>query len=136
MFNKFKLIGVAVLLAATTLMFASCQKTEDKLVGKWKITKAPSDLSDDKGETWTFKEGGSVSFFMGGEDIDGDWSVSNENLTIDGTLDYGEGEKFKISGDFTIDELDKKALSLSGNWTIKFYGESEKIKANYDFEKK
>ena len=130
--NKFKLLGM-VALFATAMMLCSCSK-ESQIVGKWKITKAPSDWSEsDKGETWTFKEGGSCTLFVSGVDLDGDWSVSKDNLTID--LEKYEG--VKITGEFTIDELKSKTMSLSGNWNAKTEGgESRKIKANYEFEKK
>ncbi len=43
----------------------------------------------------------------------------------------------KLTGDFTIDELKSKTMSLSGSWNAKFEdGDSEKMKANYEFEKK
>ena len=132
MLNKFKLLGM-VALFATAMMLCSCSK-ESQIVGKWKITKAPSELSeDDKGETWTFKEGGSCTVFVYGMDLDGDWSVSKDNLTID----LEKFESVKLTGDFTIDELKSKTMSLSGSWNFKFEdGNSEKMKANYEFEKK
>lgn len=131
MFKKFKIFGLVALLAATTMVFMSCSK-ESKIEGKWKITKAsPSEIEDDKGETWTFKEGGSWSGVIDGLDVDGDWTISKDDLTISTKM-----ESYKVTGEFSIDELKKRSMSLSGKWTVKFDGESESMKANYEFEKK
>ena len=135
MLKKMKMIAMVALLAATTMAFMSCSK-ESKIEGKWKITKAPSELSDDKGETWSFKEGGSGSICFNKHDFDVDWAISKDNLTIE----YKE-KGVKLTGDFTIDELKSRTMSLSGKWTIKYTDdykgdETESIKANYEFEKK
>lgn len=134
MFKKIKLFATIALLAIVALSISSCSK-ESKIEGKWKITKATgSDLSYDKGSTWTFKENGSCTIALWEEDLDGDWSISKDELSID----LEEFEGFKISGEFTIDELSGSAMSLSGTWTVKDYydGDTDKEKASYDFEKK
>lgn len=128
MFKKIKLICMAALVAATIMGITSCSK-EDKIVGKWKVTRVTGEIGGEKDDIWTFKENGSCSVVITGIDFDGDWSISKDNLSID----INENG-YKFVGDFTIDELSSKELSISGKWTYKNYGES--YKANYDFEKK
>ena len=86
-----------VALFATAMMLCSCSK-ESQIVGKWKITKAPSEWSEtDKGETWTFKEGGSCTVFVYGMDLDGDWSVSKESY-LNPKINYDTfGRKYNIN---------------------------------------
>jgi len=134
MFKKIKLFATIALLAIVALSISSCSK-ESKIEGKWKITKVSGDeISDDKGSTWTFKENGSCTIALWEEDWDGDWSISKDELSIE--LD--EMDNYRISGEFTIDELSSSAMSISGTWTIKDYTEdyTYKEKVSYDFEKK
>lgn len=142
MLRKIKFFGIVALLAVAMVAVSSCGK-EKKIVGKWKITSASGELKEDKGETWTFKEKGDCTVVIGGENYDGEWSISGDNLSID--LDEFD-EDIEVSGDFTVDELSSKAMSISGEWIVKYDynydykgskdSETEKIKANYDFEKK
>ena len=140
MYNKTKLFCIVVLMTAVTFVFMSCSK-EDKIVGKWKITKVSSELSEDKGESWTFKESKKCSVVIDGVDCDGEWYVSNDELTIyiDENTSWYKDSYFvtKLTGEFSIEELSSKDLSLSGKWKIKWSdGDSESIKVNYEFEKK
>lgn len=143
MLRKIKLFGIIALLAVAVVTVSSCGK-DNKIVGKWKITSASGEFSDDKGEIWTFKDKGTCSIVIGGDTFDGEWSISKDNLTID--IDDRE---ITITGDFSIDELKSKSMSLSGEWTAKYqeddyyyyksnskYTETVRVKANYDFEKK
>lgn len=119
-------IMVAFLAAATTMMLTSCSK-EKQIEGKWKITHASGDFSDDKGETWTFKSNSSGSFIFYGYDVDGDWSISGDELTIDAKING-----YKLVGEFTIDKLSSSKMSLSGSWKV----DGEKMNVTYEFEKK
>lgn len=129
-----KKVLVFALLALTIVSISSCSK-EDRIVGKWKITHASGDLSDDKGGTWTFKEKGTCSFTLFELDFEGEWSISKDNLTID-CSETRNGSKVNISGDFEIDNLTSSEMSLSGEWIVKVDDEKDKIKVSYDFEKK
>ena len=137
---KLKLFAMVALLAATTFMFTSCSK-ESQITGKWRVTRANSseiNVSNDKDETWTFKEKGKFSGYMGNLDVSGTWKVSGDELTIesDDKL-YIEGAYFNAIAEFTIDELKNKEMSLSGNLILKNaeYG-TLKYKVKYELEKK
>ena len=137
MLKQFKLLGMVALLAAAMLM-VSCSK-EDKIVGKWKITHASGDFSDDKGSTWNFKDNGKCSIVVGNSDFDGEWSLSNDCLTID--IEYStSSSEGKVIGEFDIDELSSSEMSLSGQWndSWSYNGsrQTRKYKVSYDFEKK
>lgn len=119
-------IMVAFLAAATTMILTSCSK-EKRIEGKWKITHATGVFSDDKGETWTFKSNRSGSFICSGWDVDGDWSISGDELTIDAKL-----QGYKVVGEFSIDKLNSSKMSLSGSWKV----DGEKENVTYEFEKK
>jgi hypothetical protein len=141
--TKLRFFAVVALVAATAIMFTSCSK-EKKLEGKWKITKSSTsesgyDFSEAKGESWSFKDNGKCSVHITWtssykRDYDGTFSVSGNTLSIDLDKDsYGD----KVDGEFDIDELSSKELSISGTWTIKEEGYNPgKVKCSYDFEKK
>lgn len=129
--DRLKLFGLVILMLTTVAFMSSCQKNEKKIVGKWKITKAPQDYSNDKGEIWTFKESGNCSIFYDEEELDGEYSVNKNSLSI--TCKDGD---YRCNFDFDIDVLNKKEMSLSG--TVKestgYYNYSGKV--SYDFEKR
>ncbi len=140
MFKSVKTFAMVALLAATALMFASCSK-DAQIVGKWKITRAASSdwtsVSDDRGETWTFKEKGKGTVIITGSDFDMTWSISSDNLTLDVDGVYLGGEKVRCTGDFVIDELKSKTMTISGNWILKSEGtQVAKHKVTYEFDKK
>ena len=139
MFKNFKLFAVVALLAATTMFFVSCSK-ESQIEGKWKVTRAYSsdaDFSDDKGETWNFKDGGTGSATLFGMEFDMDWAVSGDNLTIELDGVYYSGYRAKCTGDFDIETLNSSDMELEGTWTIKVDGETEaRVKVEYDMDKK
>lgn len=130
--KKISFLVVAAFVATLAMMmFTSCSK-EKQIEGKWKITKASGYFSDDKGETWTFKANGKCSCYLDGLDLDGEWSISKDELTIE----INE-EGLKITGDFTLDNLSSKEMSISGTWKVKYDdGDSGSWKVSYDFEKK
>lgn len=139
MFSKVKVFAMVALLAATTLMFSSCSK-ESQITGKWRITRVSSSewsaVSDDKGEVWNFKEGGKGSVILTGNDFDASWTISGDNLNLELDGVYYSGEKVKCTGDFSIETLKSKEMSLSGSWVFKYQGEQlAKYKVNYEFEK-
>lgn len=140
MFSKVKVFAMVALLAATTLMFSSCSK-ESQITGKWRVVRASSNdlnVSDDKGEIWTFKEKGDFSGYIGGVDLTGSWSVSGDELTItmDDPLTYS-GISWKASGVFSIDELKSQEMTLSGNLVLKNSSyDNVKFKVSYDLEKR
>ena len=126
---------MVVLMTAATMAFMSCSK-ENKIEGKWKIVYASTEFSDDKGETWTFKENKSWSGAIDGLIVDGDWSISKDELTID-VSGQDAGYTYRLTGEFSIDELTGRELSLSGKWTIKWSdGQKNTWSGNYEFEKK
>ena len=130
---KLKLFAMVALLAATTFMFTSCSK-ESQITGKWRVTRANSseiNVSNDKDETWTFKEKGVFSGVVQGIDVNGTWNVSKDNLTINFEMVGGT----KVSGVFAIGELRSKTMALSGNWLYKYEDGSSKLKINYVFDK-
>ena len=127
---------VLTMVAITAIMLTSCSK-EKRIEGKWKIDRASGEFSDDKGETWTFKSNGTCICYLGGLDLDGEWSLSQDDLSIELDMrDYGYDAK-KVLGDFTIDKLSSNEMSISGVWKIMWVdGGSDNSKASYDFEKK
>lgn len=137
MLRKLKLFGIIALLAVAVVAFSSCTK-EKKIVGKWKVTKAKLDgdtLSDMKGAIWTFKENGNCTCeFVIGE-VDGEWSISKDDLTIE--LEQGS---MTMTCDFTIDELTNSEMELSGKAKETGYSDGERYtysyKLDFEFEKK
>ena len=143
MSRKIKLLGIIAILSILVVSVSSCSK-EKKIVGKWKVTSATGDFLEDKGNTWTFKENGKCTIPTGELEIDGEWTISSDNLTIDINQPLTiEGYNCNIKGtaDFDIETLSNKEMSLSGNVNLKLYYqnvlvESEAMKGSYDFEKK
>ena len=138
--RKYKLFLVVALIAATSMMLTSCSK-EKRIEGKWKVTRASGDFSDDKGSVWIFKESGDVTFQVNEMDLDGTWYVSGDELTIDY---HSDKEGWDLTGEFSIDDISSREMSLSGIWIEKGYQYesdptsfyTEKYKVSYDFEKK
>ena len=158
-----------VMFAAVAFMlcFSSCTKDSEKLiVGKWKVVSARSsdidNVSDDKGETWTFKENGAFeghfSFLEGnGEgdgigdagDIECRYTCDGNTITLrggdlEGTMhdysyDYYTNYEFVFT--FDIDEITSDVLSISGKvkgsmTDSEGYSESSMYKLSYELEKK
>lgn len=129
--RNIRLFGIVALLIAAMVFVSSCSK-EKKIIGKWKCTSATGNFKEFKDETVTFKEGGKCTFI----DIDGEWSISKDNLTIE-----IDDDEVKATCDFTIDDLSSSEMSLDGTMTIKEYHyeygyETYKIKGTMDLEKK
>lgn len=139
--KRLTLIEMMALLLLVGL--SSCtKKPEDLIVGKWKITEFYLNLGSDGGsvqtndaigETWNFKENGSISGYLpasGDFTNDGFFSshyiIEDETLTIKG----GDFEHHESNGHIEefvfildIDEVTKDELSISGKW--KFYENGE-----------
>ena len=138
--RKYKLFLVVALIAATSMMLTSCSK-EKRIEGKWKVTRASGEFSDDKGSVWTFKESGDVTFQVDEYEYDGTWYVSGDELTIEYRNDE---ENVDLTGEFSIDDISSREMSLSGKWIDKHYeteyGEysrvTNKYNVSYYFEKK
>ena len=143
MSRNLKLFGIIALLAVAVVAFSSCTK-EKKIVGKWKVTKATGDFDGDKGSTWTFKDNGKCTIESGDMEMDGEWSISKDELTIDFDEDRTiEGYRVNIKGvaDFDIDDLTNSEMSLDGKVHMKVYYngsllEEETVKGKYELEKK
>ncbi|MCR5424422.1 MAG: hypothetical protein K6E93_06675 [Bacteroidales bacterium] len=94
-----------------------------------------------RGSVWTFKESGDVTFQVDEYDFDGTWYVSGDELTIEYRNDE---EDVDLTGEFSIDDISSREMSLSGKWIDKHYetvyGEysrvTDKYNVSYDFEKK
>ncbi len=150
-----------VMFAAVAFMlcFSSCTKDPEKLiVGKWKVVSARSsdidNVSDDKGETWTFKENGAFeghfSFLEGldgGGDIECRYTCDDNTITLrggnlDGRIsDYDYYINYEYVFTFDIDEITSDALSISGKVKgstsdSEGYSESDMAKLSYELEKK
>ena len=149
MFKNFKFIGIICFVLAAMVAFSSCSKPEKTIIGKWKITKASLKIdgdeycsSEDKGETWVFKDNGKCSLYILYNDYEGKYTVRKNTLTIDVEHDFGEGEVVTLSGDLDIDEINKEEMSISGTveyrYDDNYYGDHETTKAKlaYEFEKK
>lgn len=137
MSRNLKLFGIIALLAVAVVAFSSCTK-EKKIVGKWKVTKAKLDgdtLSDMKGAIWTFKENGNCTCEVVESEVDGEWSISKDELTIE--LEQGS---MTMTCDFTIDELTNSSMELSGKAKETSYYDGERYtdsyKLEFEFEKK
>ena len=155
---------------ATMVCFSSCTKNPERLiVGKWKVVSARcSDnnvkpwvidaISNDKGETWSFKENGTFVGYMnllslqeidelGYGDVECDYICDDNTIegrggNLRGITDYGE-TRYDIVFTFEIDEISKNELSITGKitvtWTSFDYEESETetvTKIKYELEKK
>lgn len=149
-----------ILLAAiaATLCFSSCtKKPEQLIVGKWKVVSARSsdiDVSDDKGETWTFKENGTfVGHFSfldgldGGGDIECRYTCDDNTITLRGgdlegrINDYDYYINYEYVFTFDIDEITSEVLSISGKVKGSMndsegYSESDMAKLSYELERK
>lgn len=129
-----KKIFIIAIVAFTAIMLTSCSK-EKRIEGKWKIVRSSGEFSDDTGETWKFNSNGNCICYIGGLDLDGEWSISKDNLAIEIDMrDYGY-EVRKVSGDFTIDKLSSNEMSITGVWRSKFSDGNENHKVSYEFEK-
>ncbi|MBP5536390.1 MAG: lipocalin family protein [Bacteroidales bacterium] len=141
--KKTKIFVVIAFIAATAMMMLTSCSKEKRIEGKWKITRvsiistSSSDseevewLKGAKDECWTFKANGTGFFVIASDyQLDGDWSISGDNLTITTEKDsYG----IKNTGDFTIEELNGKVLSINGKWKDT---DGWNAKVSYEFEKR
>ena len=142
MFKPIKFLGIVALIIATVVMFSSCNKYEKKIVGKWKIIKEKTDgesMDEDEGETITFKDNGTCTIVFWGGELDGDYSINGESLTINVNDD---GEKYA----FTFDvDIKKSVMYLSGkckytydeyDYDYGYYTATDNFKVSYELEKK
>ena len=124
-------LSVVLLIAGMTTM-TSCKKPEKQIIGKWKVISASGDVDADdvKGSVWTFKENKTFMGNFDGDDVSCDYSCSGTSLSFSG----GDLSKWKWSVDLTIDDINKKTMSLSGK--IKYSGYySEYYSVRYELEK-
>ena len=140
---------------AVTLCFSSCTKKPEKLiVGKWKIVSAHSsdisNLSDDKGEIWRFKENGTFEGYFGFLEeivekgfVESHYNCDGETIVLRGGNLEGnlyDDHIYECVFTFDIDEITKDALSISGK--LKFtessdgeIGDIDIVKLSYELEK-
>lgn len=111
--KKFKTMALMMCLAAFAMVFASCQKDEDLIVGKWKLVSVSggsTSTSDDNGigATYEFKEDKTLTMSYQGFSIDAaTWSISDDYLYITMTVGgVSDTQKSKI------DTLKKKKMVL------------------------
>ncbi len=142
MFKPIKFLGIAALIIATVVMFSSCNKYEKKIVGKWKIVKEKVDgeeVGEDEGETITFRGNGTCTIVVTGIELDGDYYLNGETLTINAILE--DDDKYT----FTLDvDIKKSAMYLSGKYKNTYIAsfsngspitETDIIKVSYELTK-
>ena len=121
----------------------SCNKPEQQIVGKWKITYTKVDGYNDgdaKGETWTFKENGKFNGYisLGKKDdmyFDCNWSIDGNELVLKGG-DSGSGWSEELVLTLDIEQLDKNNLVVSGKMKDTYYedGEYDTYSCNVAYE--
>ena len=140
MFKPIKFLGIVALIIATVVMFSSCNKYEKKIVGKWKIVKEKVDgeeVGEVEGETITFRENGTCTIVFLESELDGEYYLNDETLTIDAK--YPDGKYT-----FTFDvEIKKSVMYLSGKckdtydgYYYDYYKGTDYYKVSYELEKK
>lgn len=124
----------------------SCNKPEQQIVGKWKITYTKVDgYNDDdaKGETWTFKENGKFNGYisLGKQEnmyFDCNWSIDGNELVLKGgDLEVsGSGWSEELVLTLDIEQLDKNNLVVSGKMKDTYYedGEYDTASCNVAYE--
>ena len=131
--RKIFFVMVAVIAAVSMLMLTSCSK-ENRIEGRWVIRRVSDNLmgTGTEGHTWTFRDNRTCLIYLDGEDLEGNWSISGDNLTI-GVNYYYNGEDYKFTGDFTITNLGRKELSLTGKWILASTGNgSDDVSYRFD----
>lgn len=128
MLKSLRLFGFIAILAVAMVTVTSCGK-EKKIVGKWKCTSVRGEGW--YGMIWKFKDNGEFIWQEDeGEDDYGEWSISKDELRI---------EVGDIIGEFDIDELTSREMSISGEWTeinTRTGEVRERFSSSYDFKKK
>ncbi|MCQ2269756.1 MAG: DUF5640 domain-containing protein [Bacteroidales bacterium] len=136
--NKLKIFGMVVLMLTTVIFMSSCNKNEKNIVGNWMVTSSPN--QKDNQEIWSFRDNGSCSVTFEGEVLSGEYSLSNNSLSI--TAKTEENDTYygmNYQWDLNIDVLDKKEMSLSGTrkyMVMNGYNDSYIEKVSYNFKKK
>ena len=121
--------GIALLTAllgfALVATAAQEKKDEEKLLGKWKLTKSGEELPPGLEATIDFQKGGKlkVSFkFMGkDESVDGTWKLDGKKLTV--TMKKGDKDDTETMEITTLD--DKKLVTKDPKGKV---DEFEKVK--------
>ncbi len=111
--KKFKIAALLMCFVAVSMVFTSCSKNEDLIIGKWKVTKVTEGdrvytEGEEIGSIWEFKSDNTftLSFEYAGQSmsVPGTYAINDDELTI--TM-YGEAETA------TIDKLNKSKMILS-----------------------
>ena len=124
--KKIKFAALMMCFVAMGLMFSSCQKNEDLIIGKWKLVKVVDNNQtytegEEIGSIWEFKADNTMS--MGIEyagqtvSVPGTYAIDGDKLTM--TI-AGEPETMNI------EKLNKKTMILSDPENEKNTAEFEK----------
>ena len=122
--KKFKFAALLMCFAAMGLMFASCQKDEDLILGKWKCVKITDEdrtttYTGDDAPIYEFKADNTLAItYQGYGSTAGTYTIKDDVLTI------------TVMGESTamnVDKLTKKKMILSDPENAKNTAEFDKI---------
>lgn len=126
---KRNILLVAFLATITMLLSTSCSNKK-RILGIWKITYASTEVSCDQGESWTFKDDGTCTAVLIYDGLEFKWSIDNNNLVMTSRIDDVD-----VTGNFSIDKINGKEMSISGKWIESADGEVDSASVSYVFEK-
>lgn len=116
--KKFRFAALMMCFVAMGLMFTSCSKNEDLIIGKWKCVKMVSDgrtftTPDEEtgvGSIWEFKADGSLSMGVSGFAVNGTYTLKDDvlTMTIMGDVQKANIEKLTKSKMILSDPEDSK----------------------------
>ena len=112
--KKFKFAALLVCFAAMGMLFTSCKKDEDLIIGKWKNVKVVADgetitYSGDKAPVYEFKADNTLTVtYPGYGSMSGTYNLKNDVLTI-----TYKDEDEEDTGKMNVDKLTKSKMILS-----------------------
>lgn len=112
--KKFKFAALLVCFAAMGMLFTSCKKDEDLIIGKWKCVKTTGEgegitYTGDNALVYEFKADNTLTATITGlGSMSGTYTLKNDVLTIT----YKDGDE-EYSGKMNVDKLTKSKMILS-----------------------
>ena len=84
--KKFKIAALLMCFVAMSFAMTSCQKAEDLIIGKWKMTKVEGSSAaysnESVGSIWEFKADKTFTMSMSSFSVNGTYTIEDDVLSI------------------------------------------------------